>query len=213
MKKIPEKIIKRDGRVTPFDQERITNAIFKAAQAVGGADRDLAVKLSNEVLDVVCAMFQETLPSVEEVQDIVEKVLIENGHARTAKAYILYRKQREELRNFQNILLNSEKMFQEYLGGEDWRINENSNMNYSLQGLNNHIISAVTSRYWLEKVYPEGIKEAHRRGDFHLHDLSLLAPYCCGWDVADLFRERFCRCCSESGERSSRHFRLPWGRL
>ena len=95
---------------------------------------------------------------MEEVQDIVEKVLIENGHARTAKAYILYRKQREEVRNFQNILLNTEKMFQEYLGGEDWRINENSNMNYSLQGLNNHIISAVTSRYWLEKIYPEGIK-------------------------------------------------------
>lgn len=213
MKKIPEKIIKRDGRVTPFDQERITNAIFKAAQAVGGADRELAVKLSNEVLDVVCEMFQETLPSVEEVQDIVEKVLIENGHARTAKAYILYRKQREELRNFQNILLNSEKMFQEYLGGEDWRINENSNMNYSLQGLNNHIISAVTSRYWLEKIYPEGIKEAHRRGDFHLHDLSLLAPYCCGWDVADLLENGFAGVAQKVESAPPRHFRTALGQI
>lgn len=210
---IPEKIIKRDGRVMPFDQERITNAIFKAAQAVGGADRMLAIKLSNEVLSVICETFKETLPSVEEVQDIVEKVLIENGHARTAKAYILYRKQREELRNFQNILLNSEKMFQEYLGGEDWRINENSNMNYSLQGLNNHIISAVTSRYWLEKVYPEGIKEAHRRGDFHLHDLSLLAPYCCGWDVADLLENGFAGVAQKVESAPPRHFRTALGQI
>lgn len=210
---IPETIIKRDGRVRPFDQERITNAIFKAAQAVGGADRELAIKLSDEVLSVICEMFKETLPSVEEVQDIVEKVLIENGHARTAKAYILYRKQREEVRNFQNILLNSEKMFQEYLGGEDWRINENSNMNYSLQGLNNHIISAVTSRYWLEKVYPEGIKEAHRRGDFHLHDLSLLAPYCCGWDVADLLENGFAGVAQKVESAPPRHFRVALGQI
>ncbi len=210
---IPEKIIKRDGRVKAFDQERITSAIFKAAQAVGGANRELAVKLSNEVLALICASFRETLPSVEEVQDIVEKVLIENGHAKTAKAYILYRKQREELRNFQNILLNSEKMFQEYLGGEDWRINENSNMNYSLQGLNNHIISAVTSRYWLEKVYPEGIKEAHRRGDFHLHDLSLLAPYCCGWDVADLLENGFAGVSQKVESAPPRHFRTALGQI
>ncbi|NLX91375.1 MAG: ribonucleoside triphosphate reductase [Firmicutes bacterium] len=210
---IPEKIIKRDGRVRPFDQERITNAIFKAAQAVGGADRKLAEKLSDEVLSVICELFQETLPSVEEVQDIVEKVLIENGHAKTAKAYILYRKQREELRNFQNILLNTEKMFQEYLEGEDWRINENSNMNYSLQGLNNHIISAVTSRYWLEKVYPEGIKEAHKRGDFHLHDLSLLAPYCCGWDVADLLENGFAGVAQKVESAPPKHFRTALGQI
>jgi len=213
MTNIPEKIIKRDGRVKAFDQERITSAIFKAAQAVGGANRELAVKLSDEVLALICASFRETLPSVEKVQDIVEKVLIENGHAKTAKAYILYRKQREELRNFQNILLNSEKMFQEYLGGEDWRINENSNMNYSLQGLNNHIISAVTSRYWLEKVYPEGIKEAHRRGDFHLHDLSLLAPYCCGWDVADLLENGFAGVSQKVESAPPRHFRTALGQI
>ena len=152
---MPEKIIKRDGRVVSFDQERIINAIFKAAKAVGGADRRTASKLSQEVVTILNEKYCDTLPSVEDVQDIVEKVLIENGHAKTAKAYILYRKQHEELRNFQHLLLNTEKMFQEYLGGEDWRINENSNMNYSLQGLNNHIISAVTSKYWLEKVYPE----------------------------------------------------------
>lgn len=99
---------------------------------MGGADRRIASKLSQEVVAILNGKYHDTLPSVEDVQDIVEKVLIENGHAKTAKAYILYRKQHEELRNFQHLLLNTEKMFQEYLGGEDWRINENSNMNPSI---------------------------------------------------------------------------------
>lgn len=210
---MPEKIIKRDGRVVNFDQERIINAIFKAAQAVGGADRRIAGKLSQEVVNIINEKFKDSFPTVEDVQDIVEKVLIENGHARTAKAYILYRKQHEELRNFQNLLLNTEKMFQEYLGGEDWRINENSNMNYSLQGLNNHIISAVTSKYWLEKVYPEEIREAHRQGDFHIHDLGLLAPYCCGWDLADLLENGFSGVSQKVESAPPRHFRTALGQI
>ncbi|NMB40685.1 MAG: ribonucleoside triphosphate reductase [Firmicutes bacterium] len=210
---MPEKIIKRDGRVVAFDQERIINAIFKAAKAVGGADRWIAGKLSGEVVDLIGKKFGDAIPTVEDVQDIVEKVLIENGHAKTAKAYILYRKQHEELRNFQHLLLNTEKMFQEYLGGEDWRINENSNMNYSLQGLNNHIISAVTSKYWLEKIYPEEIREAHRQGDFHIHDLGLLAPYCCGWDLADLLENGFCGVSQKVESAPPRHFRTALGQI
>lgn len=210
---MPEKIIKRDGRVVSFDQERIINAVFKAAKAVGGADRRTAGKLSQEVVAVLNERYHDTLPSVEDVQDIVEKILIENGHAKTAKAYILYRKQHEELRNFQHLLLNTEKMFQEYLGGEDWRINENSNMNYSLQGLNNHIISAVTSKYWLEKVYPEQIREAHRQGDFHIHDLSLLAPYCCGWDIAELLENGFSGVSQKVESAPPRHFRTALGQI
>ena len=210
---MPEKIIKRDGRVVNFDQERIINAIFKAAQAVGGADRRVASNLSQQVVNIINETFGDRFPSVEEVQDIVEKVLIENGHAKTAKAYILYRKQHEELRNFQHLLLNAEKMFQEYLGGEDWRINENSNMNYSLQGLNNHIISAVTSKYWLEKVYPEEIREAHRQGDFHIHDLGLLAPYCCGWDLADLLENGFSGVSQKVESGPPKHFRTALGQI
>ena len=210
---MPEKIIKRDGRVVNFDQERIINAIFKAAQAVGGADRRVASNLSQQVVNIINETFRDRFPSVEEVQDIVEKVLIENGQAKSAKAYILYRKQHEELRNFQHLLLNAEKMFQEYLGGEDWRINENSNMNYSLQGLNNHIISAVTSKYWLEKVYPEEIREAHRQGDFHLHDLGLLAPYCCGWDLADLLENGFSGVSQKVESGPPKHFRTALGQI
>ena len=210
---MPEKIIKRDGRVVAFDQGRIINAIFKAAKAVGGADRKTATNLSQEVLVILQERFPGGYPSVEEVQDIVEKVLIENGHAKTAKAYILYRKQREELRDFQSLLLNTEKMFQEYLGGEDWRINENSNMNYSLQGLNNHIISVVTSKYWLEKIYPQEISEAHRAGDFHIHDLSLLAPYCCGWDLADLLENGFAGVAQKVESAPPRHLRTALGQI
>ena len=210
---MPEKIIKRDGRVVAFDQERIINAIFKAAKAVGGADRKIAASLSQEVLNILQERFPDSYPSVEEVQDIVEKVLIENGHAKTAKAYILYRKQHEDLRNFQHLLLNTEKMFQDYLGGEDWRIHENSNMNYSLQGLNNHIISVVTSKYWLEKIYPQEISAAHREGDFHIHDLSLLAPYCCGWDLADLLENGFAGVAQKVESAPPRHLRTALGQI
>ena len=124
------KIKKRDGQIVPFDQNKIAVAIFKAAKAVGGSNFDRAKYLSNQVVKIYEENYQG-IPTVEIIQDIVEKTLIENGHAKTAKAYIIYRQQRTEARNFQNLMLNSAKMIQEYLGGEDWRIKENSNMNYS----------------------------------------------------------------------------------
>jgi len=141
-----KKIIKRDGRIVDFDQERIVNAIFKAAKAVGGEDRRLAAELSNQVVSILVEKYEDTMPTVEDVQDLVEKVLIENGHAKTAKAYILYRRQHQEMRDFRNLMLNAEKMIKEYVNVEDWTVNENSNMSYSLQGLNNHIIAAARSR-------------------------------------------------------------------
>jgi len=210
---LPKKIIKRDGRVVDFDQERIINAIFKAAKAVGGQDRRLACELANQVTALIAQKFTDRLPTVEDVQDLVEKVLIENGHARTAKAYILYRQQHAEWRDFRNLLVNVEKMVQDYLDGRDWRINENSNMNYSLQGLNNHIISAVTSKYWLEKVYPPEIRRAHEEGFIHIHDLSLLAPYCCGWDLADLLETGFAGVGQKVESAPPKHFRTALGQI
>ncbi|MCG0278259.1 MAG: ribonucleoside triphosphate reductase, partial [Thermanaeromonas sp.] len=210
---LPKKIIKRDGRVVDFDQERIINAIFKAAKAVGGQDRRLACELANQVTELIAQKFTDRLPTVEDVQDLVEKVLIENGHARTAKAYILYRQQHAEWRDFRNLLVNVEKMVQDYLDGRDWRINENSNMNYSLQGLNNHIISAVTSKYWLEKVYPPEIRRAHEEGFIHIHDLSLLAPYCCGWDLADLLETGFAGVGQKVESAPPKHFRTALGQI
>jgi len=210
---IPKKIIKRDGRVVDFDQERIINAIYKAAVAIGGQDRMQACRLANQVTAIISKKFTDELPTVEDVQDIVEKVLIENGHARTAKAYILYRQQHKEWRDFRNFLVNVQEMIQGYLDGQDWRINENSNMNYSLQGLNNHIISAVSSKYWLEKVYPPNIREHHERGDFHIHDLGLLAPYCCGWDLSDLLEQGFCGVGEKVESSPAKHFRAALGQV
>ena len=158
MKTVLTKIRKRDGRIVPFDQEKITTAIFKAAKAVGGDDRKRAEFLSDRVVQVLEKKYRTTIPSVEDVQDIVEKILIEYGHSKTAKAFIIYRQQRSEIRNFQNVLINSERLINEYVGDSTWEVRENSNMNYSLQGLNNHIVSAVSRKYWLEKIYPPRIR-------------------------------------------------------
>jgi len=209
----PEKIVKRDGRIVDFDRERIVNAIFKAARAVGGRDRTLAERLADQVVEIVSSRFPDRLPTVEDVQDVVEKVLIESGHARTAKAYILYRKQHQDLRDFRALLVDAEKMVQDYLDQLDWRVSENSNMNYSLQGLNNHIISAVSARYWLEKIYPPRVREAHKSGDFHIHDLGLLAPYCCGWDLADILRHGFAGVGQKVESAPPRHFRTALGQV
>lgn len=205
-----DKIKKRDGRIVPFDCGRIASAIYKAGCAVGKPDELLADKLAKEV---VAKLLPDSLPTVEGVQDLVEQVLIENGQASTAKAYILYREQRNKLRNFESTLVDAQKMIKEYVGRADWRVNENSNMNYSLQGLNNHIISAVTSKYWLEEIYPQEIREAHLNGDFHLHDLGLLAPYCCGWNLEDLLLRGFGGVNEKVESTPARHFRTALGQI
>lgn len=205
-----DQIKKRDGRIVPFEEERIATAIYKAGRAVGSPDKELAENLARQV---VAKLSPEQLPTVEGVQDLVEQVLIENGQAAIAKAYILYREQRSKLRSFKNTLVDAEQMIKEYVGRADWRVNENSNMNYSLQGLNNHIISAVTSKYWLEEVYPKEIREAHIQGDFHVHDLGLLAPYCCGWNLEDLLLKGFGGVSEKVESTPARHFRTALGQV
>jgi len=124
---------KRDGRLAEFDSDRITNAVWKAVKAVGGKNRSIAKQLSEQVVAELEKRFgDEGVPTVEEIQDLVEKTLIENGHARTAKAYILYRKQHQDLRELAS-LLSSADLVDQYLEVEDWRVRENSNMSYSLQ--------------------------------------------------------------------------------
>lgn len=203
-------IRKRDGRVVPFDQERIATAIYKASNAVGKPDQHLAEQLACQV---VAKLDPEVMPTVEGVQDLVEQTLIENGYAAIAKAYILYRQERHKFRDFTSTLVDAQKMITEYVGKADWRVNENSNMNYSLQGLNNHIISAVSSKYWLEEVYPREIREAHIQGDFHIHDLGLLAPYCCGWNLEDLLLKGFGGVGEKVESTPARHFRTALGQV
>ncbi|MDO4553279.1 MAG: ribonucleoside triphosphate reductase [Bacillota bacterium] len=185
------KIQKRNGEIVDFNLVKIKNAIFAAAQAVGGSDEVEARRLAGLVEGVLNESYGASIPSVEDIQDIVEKILMEEGHAKTAKAYILYRKKREELRNSNNLFMDAEQMIDEYVSLDDWRVNENSNMGYSLQGLNNHIVEGITKKYWLNKVYRKELRDAHVRGDLHIHDLGLLAPYCCGWDLEDFLLRGF----------------------
>lgn len=208
------KVIKRDGRFVSFDSERIANAIFKAAKAVGGENRQTAAKLTKEVVRIIKDNYSIVgSVSVEEIQDIVEKVLIENGHAKTAKAYILYRKQRADAREMKQAFSDIENMLDEYLEGANWRIKENSNTTFSLQGLNNFIASSITAKYWLNKIYPEEVKYAHVNGDFHLHDLGSLSVYCCGWDLKDLLVRGFGGVPGKVESAPPKHFRTALGQI
>ena len=192
MKSIIKKVRKRDGALVDFDKERITNAIFKAAVEVGGRDRRIAERLSDEVVKILEEKFVDAIPSVEDIQDIVEKVLIERGHARTAKAYILYRKQHEEMRKVKSTFLEVERVVDDYLRQSDWRVRENSNVGYSLSGLLLHIGGSVIANYSLDKVYPMEVADAHINGDIHIHDLGFgIAGYCAGWSLGKLLAEGF----------------------
>jgi anaerobic ribonucleoside-triphosphate reductase len=202
---------KRDGRLEPFDQERITNAVWKAAKAVGGKDREQARKISDMVLAELKTRFGEDgVPTVEEIQDIVEKMLIEEGHARTAKAYILYRKQHQDQRELAAILSDAD-MVDQYLEIEDWRVRENSNMSYSLQGLNNYLSSTVIAKYWITRIYPPRIAEAHFLGDMHIHDLGVLGAYCVGWDLRELLLSGFGGVPGKIESKPAKHFRTALG--
>jgi ribonucleoside-triphosphate reductase len=207
------KVIKRDGRKVDFDSSKIANAIFKAFKAVGSSTFEDALSISQEVTDYLRKNFKDKAPTVEEIQDIVEQKLIEHGMSQAAKAYILYRKQRSDVRNIKNMFMDIEKMVDEYIGKLDWRVNENSNMSYSLQGLNNHISSTITAQYWLNKIYPEEVRNAHINGDFHIHDLGLLSVYCCGWDLRDLLVSGFTGVEGKVASKPAKHFRTALGQI
>ncbi len=207
-------IRKRDGRVVPFEKEKIVSAIYRAAQAVGGRDYDTAQRLADKVIELAGYYYLDDyeIATVEEIQDLVEKVLVKNGHYRTAKAYILYRKQHEIIRESRQLIQNNE-IIKNYLDRSDWRVKENSNMNFSLQGMNFHISSIVTSQYWLNQIYTEQMKEAQQNGDFHMHDLGILAVYCVGWDLQDLIREGFKGARGKVVSKPAKHFRTVLGQI
>lgn len=184
-----ENIRKRDGRGVAFDSSKITAAIAKAGEATGEFGEREAKKLTLKVLILVHEMRLGDCPEVEEIQDIVERILLDSPFHRTAKAYILYREQHAQIRAI--AAAKNIDLVESYIQKLDWKINENSNMCYSLQGLNNYISSDVTSEYWLNRIYPPEIRQAHKEGDLHIHDLSLLSVYCVGWDLKDLLREGF----------------------
>ena len=207
-----EFIRKRDGRLVPYEEEKISQAIIKAVKAVGGTDFEKVAGITRQVGGILSVIYKDDrVPTVENVQDLVEKILIENGHAQTAKTYILYRKQRETLRQTREFMRESIESIDSYLVREDWRVNENANMGYSLQGLNNHIAANITSNYWLNKIYPDDIANAHRDGAFHIHDLGMLSVYCCGWDLKDLLLKGFTGAYGKVESAPPKHFRTALG--
>ena len=206
------KVIKRNGMEEEFNKEKIANAIYKAFEAVDEGEYNDALKIADEVTKYIEENF-DGHANVEQIQDIVEQFLIKHGFAKAAKAYILYRKQHQDIREFKNMFMDIEKMVDEYIGKLDWRVNENSNMSYSLQGLNNHIASTITANYWLNKIYPKEVRDAHVNGDLHIHDLSLLSVYCCGWDLKDLLISGFTGVEGKVQSRPPKHFRSALGQI
>ena len=184
-----EKIKKRDSRIVDFDSGKITDAIAKAGRATGEFGDREARKMTLRVLTLAHEIRLGQVPEVEEIQDIVERVLLDSPFHRTAKAYILYREQHAQIRRITTKAHID--LVEHYIGKLDWKIKENSNMCYSLQGLNNYISSDVTTEYWLNRIYPPDIRRAHKSGDLHIHDLSLLSVYCVGWDLKDLLTNGF----------------------
>lgn len=185
------RVRKRDGQFVPFRQEKITWAIYKAAVAVGGDDFARAQRLSDEVVKYVCAHTEGDIADVEAIQDAAEKILIENGHAKTAKAFILYREKRRGARENNALIGATINMFSDYLDDKDWQIQENANTQKSINGMNNYVRETFTKQYWLHEVYPEEVRQAHSEGDMHLHDLGFFGPYCAGWDLRQLLTDGF----------------------
>lgn len=185
-------IVKRDGRVDQYDVNKIAAAIYKAAIAAGGDDKIKAFELAKAVTEYLDVKYPDGVsPTIEDIQDAVEKVLIEKQHAKTAKAYILYREKRKQVRETAALKNATISMFTKYLTETDWNVKENANMQKSVNGLNNYVRETFTKQYWLNDVYPDEIKQAHEDGDLHLHDLGFFGPYCAGWDLRQVLLEGF----------------------
>ncbi len=183
-------VIKRDGEKVDFTLTKINDAIMKAFTAT-------QMQYSNDIVDLlslrVTADFQDKVKEgsvhVEDIQDSVEKVLGQAGYEEVAKAYILYRKQREKMRNMKSTILDYKDVVNSYVKVEDWRVKENSTVTYSVGGLILSNSGAVTANYWLSEIYDQEIADAHRNADIHIHDLSMLTGYCAGWSLKQLIKE------------------------
>ena len=209
-----DKIQKRDGRVVKFDQSQIENAVHKALTSTNQGDGPIARKVANKVVNLLNKRFRKgETPKVEETQDIVEEVLILENLVETAKAYILYREQRRRIREAQSAMDETVEMVDKYIQELDWQIKENANMAYSLQGLHQYITSAVSKKYWLDKIYTKEIREAVNSGDFHIHDLDFVGAYCCGWDLYDLILRGFGGVAGKVESRPPKHLRTALGQL
>jgi ribonucleoside-triphosphate reductase len=204
-------IVKRDGRHVRFDLQKITKAIQNAGRATGEFDSETAEILSLRVLSLAQNALATETPTVEDIQNLVEETLLASPFKVSAKAYILYRDQHARIRELTTA--SDLEMIDRYLQRSDWKVKENSNMTYSLQGLNNFVASQLSEVYWLHKIYSPEIRQAHQDGDFHIHDLGLLSVYCVGWDLQDLLLSGFKGAPGKVESGPAKHFRAALGQV
>ena len=183
-------VVKRDGKIAAFDLSKISQAIQLAFDAQQKQyNQDIIDFLALKVTSNFQPKIKDDLIAVEDIQDSVESVLVQAGYDDVAKAYILYRKQREKIRNMKSTILDYKALVDSYVKVTDWRVKENSTVTYSVGGLILSNSGAITANYWLSEIYDEEIAAAHRNCDFHLHDLSMLTGYCAGWSLKQLIQE------------------------
>jgi ribonucleoside-triphosphate reductase len=207
------KVKKRDGRIVEFDKERVITSIFKAADSVGGDDRERAEKVADEAVKRLNDKYsnKDTVKTTE-IAEVVKDTLVEMGHGKTSIAFDLFLQLRNQIKNIKS-LIDADSLIKDYIDMEDWRIKENSNMSYSWQGLNNHISSSVQANYWLHSIFDKDISNAHINGDIHLHDLGMLATYCCGWSLEDLLIKGFTGVPGKISCAPPKHFRTALGQI
>ncbi|NLM00438.1 MAG: ribonucleoside triphosphate reductase [Treponema sp.] len=187
-------VVKRSGEIRDYDRSKISVAIGKAIEAVEkNANPQKAEQLTDvveeQIKTLMATRHSNSIPAIEEIQDVVESVLIEKGEVQVAKAYILYRARHEAIRDAKSLMLDINATMDGYLSQSDWRVNENANVNFSLGGLILHNSGTITANYWLKNIYSKEIAEAHKTAAFHLHDLSMFSGYCAGWSIRQLVAE------------------------
>ena len=206
-------VYKRDGSVEAYDKEKITNAIFKAVEACGGNDREESKRLASQVEEYLLQTLPGNSPTVEDVQNAVEKILIENRHAKVAKAFILYRDKRNSVRETNALTGATIELFHDYLNETDWAVKENANMQRSIAGLNNYVRESFTKKYWLNEIYPAEIREAHISGAMHIHDLGFFGAYCVGWDLKAILVDGFTGVPGKVSSSPAKHLRSFLGQV
>lgn len=206
----PQYVLKRDGRIVPFDAGKITEALIKAGAVTGEFNAHKARKLSQLV---VAQLPDDVTPSIELIQDTVEETLLALHHLKTARAYIAYRSQHARLRNDVRTVVDVESSINEYLDQSDWRVHANANQGWSLGGMILNTSGKVMANYWLNHVYPPEIGNAHRSGALHIHDLDMLAGYCAGWSLRRLLHEGFNGVPGKIEAKPPKHFSAAVGQI
>ena len=209
----PSCVRKRSGSLLPFDPEKITSALARAGEATGEYDDAQAVKLSEQILSLITRPPVKPVLEVEEIQDLVERTLLENRLFKTARSYIVYREKHRQIRENRASMVDAIASVSEYIDRSDWRVNANANQGFSLGGMILSVAGKVTANYWLSHIYSPQIGNAHREGDFHIHDLDMLSGYCAGWSLRQLLWEGFNGVPNKIESGPPKHLRTAMGQM